>query len=166
MDENELRSRLKDGLSLRQIGIEIGVSLSTVRYWVKVFGLNPAYGRHGRRLTHVEFSCPCGENNPSKFYGKKRFICGKCHNAYSTERGRKNKDRIVKFLGGKCSVCGYNKNNAALDVHHKDPNKKDPAWKWVRCWRWERVEQELKTCVLLCRNCHAEEHFRDVAQLG
>ena len=27
--------------------------------------------------------------------------------------------------GGKCEICGYDKNLAALDFHHLDPNQKD-----------------------------------------
>ena len=28
------------------------------------------------------------------------------------------------MFGGKCEVCGYNKNAAALHFHHKDPGAK------------------------------------------
>lgn len=36
-------------------------------------------------------------------------------------RGLKRKYEVVQMRGGKCERCGYNKNLAALDFHHRDP---------------------------------------------
>jgi hypothetical protein len=48
---------------------------------------------------------------------------------------------------------------AALDFHHKDPAKKDPNWRLMRNWTFERIKDELEKCLLVCRNCHAEIHY-------
>lgn len=39
-------------------------------------------------------------------------------------RGLKRKYEIVQMRGGKCERCGYNKNLAALDFHHRNPDTK------------------------------------------
>ena len=92
------------------------------------------------------------------FYGHKKSCCGPCHNAYTTEKGRQNRDRIVTELGEKCFCCGFDIYLCSLDVHHLDPTKKDPSWSSVRGWSWQRTQKEIANCVLLCRNCHAAYH--------
>jgi len=77
------------------------------------------------------------------------------------KKWRKNsKKKIVDALGGKCRVCGYNKCHQALDVHHVDPSKKEFSFGAYRASpkSWEKAKVELKKCVLLCGNCHAEVH--------
>jgi hypothetical protein len=59
----------------------------------------------------------------------------------------------------------------ALDIHHVDPKKKDPDFKRMRGWAWDRIKNELDKCMLLCKNCHAAHHaglnvFQGVAQSG
>ena len=38
---------------------------------------------------------------------------------------RSMKLQAIKLLGGKCSICGYNKCVDALEFHHKDPTIKE-----------------------------------------
>lgn len=38
---------------------------------------------------------------------------------------RSMKIQAVKLLGGKCSICGYNKCIDALEFHHNDPSAKE-----------------------------------------
>lgn len=45
-------------------------------------------------------------------------------NNYQKLRGLKRKYEAVMMRGGKCERCGYNKNLAALEFHHRDPNTK------------------------------------------
>ena len=40
-------------------------------------------------------------------------------------RGLKRKYEAVLARGGKCEICGYNKNLSALEFHHKDPSEKE-----------------------------------------
>jgi hypothetical protein len=67
------------------------------------------------------------------------------------------KRAAVRFMGGKCIVCGYNKCLRALHFHHLDPTKKDFNISSEN-WNWTRIEVELEKCILLCANCHAEWH--------
>ena len=85
--------------------------------------------------------------------------CKPCFNSYATEKCRRTKLRAIKFLGGHCVKCGYNKCPAALDYHHIDPSKKDINFVTAKHWSWKRLVEELKKCVLLCANCHREEEY-------
>jgi len=69
------------------------------------------------------------------------------------------KSLIVKFMGGKCVLCGYNKCMRAMHFHHLNPNEKDfNISKYKSTYNWTKVEIELEKCVLVCANCHAEIH--------
>lgn len=76
------------------------------------------------------------------------------------KRRRLLKQKAVLFLGGKCSICGYNKCLAALDFHHINPNEKEFIITG-RIRSWNKIENELKKCVLVCSNCHREIHNPD-----
>lgn len=79
--------------------------------------------------------------------------------------GRRN--RMIRFKeakGGKCSLCGYDKNYACLDFHHLDPKLKSfpvntqgmDTHGVVACGI------EVQKCILLCRNCHTDLHFKEM----
>ena len=64
----------------------------------------------------------------------------------------------------RCQKCGYDKNYAALDFHHVVPEAKDFGIQSIvnrgspTEERWEMVKKELEKCIVLCANCHREEH--------
>ena len=73
---------------------------------------------------------------------------------------RRKKQAAVDYLGGKCSICGYNKCIQSLDFHHVNPaNKKYKPSYIIMRWTWDKVKKELDKCVLVCKNCHGEIHF-------
>lgn len=102
--------------------------------------------------------CGCGETDPSKFYGHKKSICGKCHNEYTTRMGNEKREKAIRIKGGRCSGCGYNRYFGSLDFHHLDPKQKDSKFRNLKGWSWKKIEQEIAKCVLLCANCHGEVH--------
>ena len=76
-------------------------------------------------------------------------------------RRTKVREMAVNYLGGKCQICGYNRCQQALDIHHRDPDKKDFAISAKGYTRsWEKVLNELRKCILICANCHREVHAR------
>lgn len=79
------------------------------------------------------------------------------HISRLTNLKKSNKIRGVELLGGKCQKCGYNRCIDALTFHHKNPLEKE-----IRLggqpMSWERFNDELQKCVLLCCLCHTELH--------
>lgn len=89
------------------------------------------------------------------------FCSSKCKNKYHVNKTRyKHKRQLVELLGGKCQRCGYDKCMRALEFHHINPNNKSfsIAQKGSTMGIETKIA-EVKKCVLLCSNCHAEiEH--------
>ena len=62
-------------------------------------------------------------------------------------------------MGGRCQNCHYNKCLSALEFHHTDDNKDRNVRDFVR-GSLSKAIKEAKKCILLCANCHREEHER------
>ena len=79
-------------------------------------------------------------------------------------RGLKRKYEIIEARGGKCEICGYSKNLAALDFHHKNPDEKEFQldMRQLSNCSLEKLESELNKCIILCANCHRELHYKDL----
>lgn len=76
---------------------------------------------------------------------------------------KRKKMQAVEMLGGKCQVCGYCKCNDALDFHHLDSEEKEfNVAQALPRWKWERIVEEVKKCILLCANCHRELHSKQI----
>lgn len=112
-------------------------------------------------------NCECGKELQGK---QTKFCCRKCqnrninnrNNTYKLQqiRGLKRKLNFIIQMGGKCEKCGYNKNLAALNFHHNDPNFKELKLD-IRSMSNNSLEilmEEIKKCKLLCSNCHHELH--------
>lgn len=75
------------------------------------------------------------------------------------KRASDNKAILIKKLGGKCEICGYDKCIKALDFHHNNGDKKDHLSKMLwDGYSLEKLLQEIKKCKLVCANCHREIH--------
>jgi len=104
----------------------------------------------------------------NKLKGRQTYFCSvKCknnaHQSYQSQkkRGFDRKIKIIKLLGGKCSICGYKRNIAALTFHHKDSSMKQFKLdvRSLSNRTFSKIENELRKCVLVCHNCHAELHY-------
>ncbi|MBT7496977.1 hypothetical protein HN662_01490 [Candidatus Woesearchaeota archaeon] len=102
------------------------------------------------------------EKNINEFYYRKkdktyRGDCKECLLFFQKERWKARKVKAVELFGGECSICGYSSHLAALEFHHYTAEKK---YNWNRLQRkpWNEIIEELKKCILVCRNCHAELH--------
>ena len=74
-------------------------------------------------------------------------------------RRKKLKAAIVKYKGGKCILCGYNRTHVALDLHHMDESKKGFNLSTKGLNRsFALMQKEVNKCVLVCANCHREIH--------
>lgn len=96
----------------------------------------------------------------AEFYSNSGRVswCKCCVYEAQKKRWKDRKILAVNLLGGKCCKCGYNKNYAALDFHHVDPKEKEFDWTKLRQLSWKDIIAELKKCVCICSNCHAEVH--------
>lgn len=101
---------------------------------------------------------------------QKRFCCRKHamrdgnrrNQMYENQqsRGLTRKLNFVNKLGGQCEICGYNKNLAVLNFHHKDPSKKEIKLD-IRSMSNNNLDvltKEVEKCQLVCSNCHGEIH--------
>ena len=68
--------------------------------------------------------------------------------------------QAIKLLGGKCSICGYDRCVDALEFHHKNPKEKDFKLGSGNTMSWKEYKSEAMKCVLVCSNCHKEIHFK------
>jgi len=67
------------------------------------------------------------------------------------------KIKAIKFLGGKCSLCGEDR-PWVLSFHHNNPEEKEFNFNLIKGHRWPVIKEEIKKCVLMCGNCHKEIH--------
>ena len=74
-----------------------------------------------------------------------------------SKRRRKVKAMSIEYKGGKCQACGYDRCQAALELHHLDKSNKEFGIGDKGYTRsWDKVKTELDKCILLCANCHRE----------
>ena len=160
---------------------------TSIRYWMKKYGLNANFrsfkdghdfangsGKQKNRQKIVGQTrlCPaCTKYKKfEKFYTRRKNNCsGWCRQCVAQDtikRGRKIKLECLEYKGGKCQKCGYDKCQAALDFHHRNPEEKDfSICKKYGCKNMnDRIKKELDKCDLLCANCHREEHFENATQ--
>lgn len=101
----------------------------------------------------------CGkEYEYSKEKGHTYNICNNCKQNY---RKKLLKKKAIEYKGGKCQICGYDKCENSLTFHHLDPSKKSFQISGRYNISWERLKEELDKCILLCANCHGEEHAKE-----
>lgn len=83
---------------------------------------------------------------------------------YQKIRALERKLYLIDLRGGKCEVCGYCKNLAAFDFHHKDPSKKEHQLDTRKLSNssMEWILNEFEKCLVVCANCHREEHNPDL----
>ena len=83
-------------------------------------------------------------------------------NNYKKQQDRAliRKIELIKYKGGKCEKCGYDKNIAALDFHHLNPNEKifQLDSRHLSNTHIDKLKNEADKCILVCANCHRELH--------
>ena len=110
-------------------------------------GLNPwckdCYGEY--RKIHKDIS----RNYQRAYYQK--------HNEIKKQY-RKDKLEQIHKLKQSCVKCGEAR-AYVIDFHHIDPKEKEFEPSQLINASNPRLMNELKKCVCLCRNCHAEFHY-------
>lgn len=86
-----------------------------------------------------------------------------CANHYARIKRERNWEKIIEIKGNRCSRCGGEFHWSVFDMHHRDPSVKDfNIGGKLHSYTWERIEQELEKCDLLCANCHRLTHYEQV----
>lgn len=169
-----------NGLSYSDISKKLNLSKSTISYHLKRYGMAGPINNRGIKIsqnTINQINDLISQNVKKLEISKKLNISYATVKKYSekkallTEEEKKINEykkharwrvniklKCVEFLGGKCSICGYNKCLAALDLHHLDGNNKEFTISGGNLKSFEKLKPELDKCVVLCSNCHRELH--------
>jgi 5-methylcytosine-specific restriction endonuclease McrA len=147
MDKTTLENYISQGLSTYEIAKAESCGQTNVRHWLRKFGLNTL-----PRKDQFKIRNPTRNSTNPNSYAKQR------------ERAKIRKSEAVRIKGGKCSICGYCKNYAALEFHHRNPENKtfNLDSRKLSNTNWASILLELEKCDLLCSNCHAETHSPDL----
>jgi transposase len=167
LTREQLEPLIARRMSLKQIAGTLGVSVSTVRHWLKKYDLptDVAYRRRKRRLaeaglsgvTRAEMDCRKHGTTPFVLDARGSWRCAQCRAEAVAARRRKVKEILVQEAGGECVICGYRRHVAALHFHHLDPSTKSFSIAHEGVTRGiDVMREEAKKCVLLCATCHAE----------
>lgn len=173
MDKQLLVDLVDQGMSLNQIVKIVGKSQSSVRHWLKKYNLKTKHKSfadgysYPKRVSKDSQVCACCKiklNDKNASIRKTRniyyYLCKTCLSNKDLKRRVDFKIKAIKYKGDKCQHCGYDKNITALEFHHINPEEKEILPAKLYSKPWEYAKQELDKCILLCANCHREEHYR------
>jgi len=149
------------GLSTAQIAEQVGLSKTTVRHWLKEFGLRTQWAerRVASRDHQPQLVLRCARHGLTTFRLRKEggYRCARCRAEAVARRRRKIKRMLVDEAGGRCGVCGYSCCVGALEFHHLVPSEKSFSLSHRGVARsLAKARAEASKCMLLCANCHAE----------
>jgi transposase-like protein len=162
VEREELLELVERGMSMRQIGAELGLSYGAVQYWLEKHGLITEphqYSRRDAEKTSTTFR-ECAKHGWTVFVrsgARGYYRCPQCTAGRVAEYRRRIKRQLVEEAGGRCVLCGYDAYTGALQFHHIDPAQKRFGLAKAGLTRpLDQVREEARKCVLLCGNCHAE----------
>lgn len=88
--------------------------------------------------------------------------------AKSREWSRKSRDKIRKMVheikaSTGCADCDE-RHPACLQFHHNNKAEKEERVNRAvaRKWAWPRILAEIAKCTVLCANCHAKRHWKEL----
>lgn len=104
------------------------------------------------KITHISYSRLRNVIKSKTITPKSSYCCVKTHRANI-------KTELIKYKGGKCEICGYDKCNQALDFHHLNPEEKDFNISQSNIYKdLTKLKLEVDKCILVCCRCHREIH--------
>lgn len=85
--------------------------------------------------------------------------CKMCFNKYNGERLKQRKKELIDMFGGKCHECKNKYHYSVFEFHHLDPTIKDKKIGRLVGKTIEKLKDELKSCIMVCANCHRLLHY-------
>jgi transposase len=168
IEREELERMVEAGMSIAQMASTLGRSKTTVRHWLGRHGLKTQRAGIVGRPEKLASARAAGDANPvgacqkhglTEFAleGRGYYRCKACRAESVVKHRRKVKETLVREAGGRCAICGYDRNTRALEFHHVDPGTKRLALSGHGIvLSLDVLRSEARKCVLLCSNCHAE----------
>lgn len=103
--------------------------------------------------------CNCGALLRNTGYERYHSLCPKCEKVVFRQKEREERKCLKTSFGGKCSICGYDRNFSALHFHHLDSTEKD-LWnvKGKGGSSLREIRNHPRRFQLVCANCHIEIH--------
>jgi transposase-like protein len=168
IERDVLEPLVEAGMTIAEIAEAVRRSKGTVRHWMRKYGLRTknASGREsaeGSRAARaaglLTTTMTCVRHGEAEFVleGRGYYRCKQCRAEHVVRHRRKLKTILVEEAGGKCVLCGYDRNVRALEFHHVDPREKRLTLSANGVTlSLDALRAEARKCVLLCSNCHAE----------
>jgi DNA-binding CsgD family transcriptional regulator len=179
----------RENMSYDDISKKLNIGKGIISYHLKKEGLNNPINNRGSKITN-ELIKVIEELNDGSItkkeiakklgisYGTVKKYTGKTPKKFKTKDELRDKQyekhrqwrlnikiKCLKYLGGKCSKCGYNRCVGALDLHHKDSNEKEFGISGGNLKSFDKLIPELNKCEVLCSNCHREYHNKHLFNL-
>jgi transposase-like protein len=165
IDRAELADLVDREMTIREIAAELDRSTATVRHWLRRYGLSTAATerargtRAGRAQGESSLVRDCARHGRTAFIleGRGYYRCKRCRSEQVMRHRRRLKEVLVAEAGGACALCGYDRHLGALQFHHLDPRSKrlHVSQNGITL-SLDTIREEVRKCVLLCSNCHAE----------
>jgi len=117
------------------------------------------FGKHKLNSLGLDTYCKlCRRKKTRENYHKNKEKWNITHN--KTRDIKKNKIIEFKQNSNGCEKCGE-KRYYLLDFHHLNNSEKIFQIAQGEQKGWNKIEQEIKKCILLCSNCHREFHHQE-----
>jgi transposase len=165
IDRAALEALVGRGMTIREIAVALDRSTATVRHWLRRYGLSTAATertrdtRVGRAQAESSLVRDCARHGRTAFIleGRRYYRCKLCRTEQVIRHRRRLKELLVAEAGGACALCGYDRHLGALQFRHLDPRSKrlHISQNGITL-SLDTIRQEVRKCVLLCSNCHAE----------
>lgn len=165
VERERLEELVGQGMSIAEISEVVELAKSTVRYWLRRYGLRtdparrPGATQAARDAGLLTITRACPQHGDAEFVleGRGYYRCKRCRQEQVAKRRRTVKALLVAEAGGCCQGCGYDRCTSALEFHHIDPaTKRLGISAGGLALSIELLRAETAKCVLLCSNCHAE----------
>lgn len=188
MDEKYLVEMINAGSSIADIANDVGKSKTSVRHWLKKYGLKTQgkfggrqKGNEGMPIVDGKKECTkCKRLLPVEEYNVRKSRnnsltsqCKSCGAEAVIARQRKIKSKCVRYMDSKCVDCGvesihegYDYNLGMFEFHHTEPEHKDFSISEKKTQSFVKLTDELDKCVLLCGNCHVKRHVKMREKVG